>query len=145
MSKSPKITSLDRVERTASELAKALGAHHGDQFDALVSPDGTLWLKGKHVAMGADARLHELIKDWRATVDAVHATEGAACDEQMAKLYELERETAATRPTTLAGFAIKLLMLTHYGDHDLDGPASGLMGEAEAIAGYAPPATFRRA
>lgn len=95
------------------------------------------------LAAASDERLHQLMKEWRAEYDAL-CTADATNEIHMDRLYAIEREAATILPATLAGFAIKLLMLTSYGDHDLDGPASGLMAEAEAITGYAPPATFVR-
>ena len=103
------------------------------------------YVNAAHPAPAGDERLHQLMSEWRTEYDAVCTTAEATNEIRMDRLYAIEREAAAIRPTTLAGFAIKLLMLTNYGDHDLDGPASGLMAEAEALAGYAPPATFRRA
>ena len=91
-----------------------------------------------------DARLHQLMADWRMEYDRVCTTADATNEIHMNRLYAIEHEAAGIRPSTLDGFAIKLLLLTNYGDHDLDGPAAGLMAEAEAITGYAPPATFKR-
>nr|WP_295889267.1 hypothetical protein [uncultured Devosia sp.] len=107
---------------------------------ALAAP----YVNAAHLAPAGDERLHQLMAEWRMEYDAVCTTADATNEIHMDRLYAIERETATIRPATLAGFAIKLLLLTNYGDHDLDGPASGLMAEAEAIAGYAPPATFRR-
>lgn len=92
----------------------------------------------------SDARLHSLMIEWRTEYDAVCHTAGALSNAHMARLYAIEQQAAAIRPVTLQGFAIKLVMLTNYGEHDLDGPAAGLVAEAEAIAGYAPPAAFKR-
>ena len=137
---------VDRMQRAASELGQALHAQHGDQFDALVTPKGALWLKGKHVAIDADERLHHLMTEWRAAYDAASAaTAEAEGDAHMQRLYAIESEAVGVRPATLDGFAIKLLMLTNYGEFDLDDFRAGLLTEAEAITGYAPPATFRRA
>lgn len=82
--------------------------------------------------------------EWRAEYDAVCQTADALAEAHMARLYSIEQEASAIRPVTLRGFAIKLVMLTNYGEHDLDGPAAGLVAEAEAIAGYAPPSAFKR-
>lgn len=108
---------------------------------ALAAP----YVNAAHLAPAGDERLHQLMAEWRAEYDAVCTTADATSEIHMDRLYAIEREAATIRPATIAGFAIKLLLLTNYGEHDLDGPASGLMAEAEAIAGYAPPATFRRA
>lgn len=108
---------------------------------ALAAP----YVNAAHPAPAGDERLHHLMAEWRAEYDAVCTTAEATNEIHMDRLYAIEREAATIRPATLDGFAIKLLMLTNYGEHDLDGPASGLMAEAEAITGYAPPATFRRA
>jgi hypothetical protein len=90
-----------------------------------------------------DERLHQIIAQWRSEYDAVAAA-AASGDVSMDQLWALENETAAIRPVTLEGFAIKLLLLTNYGEYDLDGRRDRLLAEAEAIAGYAPPATFKR-
>jgi hypothetical protein len=91
-----------------------------------------------------DGRLHQLIVKWRAEYDAVSTTDVNASETHMARLYAIEHEAAAIRPVTVEGLAIKLLILTNYGEFDLDGPGSGLLPEAEEIAGYSPPSTFRR-
>lgn len=94
----------------------------------------------------SDERLHQLMAEWQAAYDA--ASDGAhpegLPDPLMNRLYEIEGEAAAIRPTTLEGLAIKLLLLTNYGEFDLDDFRRALLAEAEAITGYAPPATFKR-
>ena len=134
---------IQRIEKAADEMANAMRAHHGDQFDAIVSPDGTLWLKGRTAPSGDD-RLHQLIGEWREQFDAVTTAAASRGEIHMDRLWAIEREAAAIRPLTLEGLAIKLLLLTNYGEFDLDDFRSGLLSEAEAISGYAPPATFRR-
>ena len=109
---------------------------------ALAAP----YVNAAHPAPASDERLHQLMAEWRAAYDAVSAAPAEAeGDAQMQRLYAIEREAVGIRPATLAGFAIKLLLLTNYGEFDLDDFRAGLLTEAEAIAGYAPPATFRRA
>jgi len=101
------------------------------------------YVNAAHLSADAqDDQLHQLMAAWRSEYDALSV--GADGDMDMTALYDIERAAAAIRPTSLAGFAIKLLILTNYGEHDLDGPAAGLVAEAEAISGIAPPATFKR-
>lgn len=93
-----------------------------------------------------DERLHQLMADWRAAYDnatrSTHAEDTP--DPLMARLWAIEETIAGIRPVTVEGFAIKLLVLTNYGEFALDGSAEVLLPEAEAITGYAPPATFKR-
>lgn len=93
-----------------------------------------------------DERLHRLMADWRAAYGAAtRSTHGSDLPDPLTdRLWAIEAAIAAIRPATVEGFAIKLLVLTNYGEFDLDGSAEMLLPEAEAIAGYAPPATFRR-
>lgn len=91
--------------------------------------------------IASDERLHQLMSEWRAEYDAVTS---AAPEMNMDRLWAIEREAAAIRPVTLEGFAIKLLLLTNFGEFDLDSHRTVLLAEAEAIAGYAPPVAFGR-
>lgn len=92
-------------------------------------------------AASADAHLFSLAEAWRVQYDAACAEQG---DDKFDRLWALEREIATIRPLTVEGFAAKLLILTNFGEFDLDGPGKGLLDEAEAISGLAPPASFSR-
>lgn len=93
----------------------------------------------------ADARLFSLIEEWRRQYDAcATAPDEARIEAAFSRLYSLDKRIAAIRPATVEGFAAKLLILTSFGEFDFDGPAAGLLAEAEAISGVAPPATFNR-
>lgn len=91
-----------------------------------------------------DALLRHFMAEWRAEYDAITARGDGGAEIDARRIWALEQAVAGIRPATLEGFAIKLLILTNYGEHDLDGPASGIVTEAQAIAGIAPPAAFRR-
>lgn len=106
---------------------------------AVTSPPGVATAAG-------DERLHQLMADWRAAYDAAtRSTHGSDLPDPLTdRLWAIEDAIAAICPVTVEGFAIKLLVLTNYGEFDLDGSAEVLLPEAEAIAGYAPPVTFRR-
>jgi hypothetical protein len=96
-------------------------------------------------AVSKDERLHQLMSDWRTEFDAVTtAAAETLSDIALNRLNAMEREASTIRPATLEGFAIKLLLLTNYGEFDLDDFRAGLIAEAEAIAGYVPPATLKR-
>lgn len=109
---------------------------------ALAAP----YVNAAHLAPAGDERLHQLMAEWQAAYDAANdgAHPEALPDPLMDRLYAIEGEAAAICPATLEGLAIKLLLLTNYGEFDLDEFRAGLLAEAEAITGYAPPTTFKR-
>lgn len=89
----------------------------------------------------ADAEFHAMLADWRAAyVLACNNYDDDECD----KLRAIEARMSTMRPTSAAGFAIKLLIMTSYGDFDLDSdPAQTLFADAIAITGQPAPVLAR--
>src|SRR5690606_22144640 len=68
-------------------------------------------------ADAVDAEFHAMLADWRAAyVLACDNYDDDECD----KLRAIEDRMGPMRPTSAAGFAIKLLIMSSYGDFDLD-------------------------
>lgn len=85
----------------------------------------------------ADAEFHAMLADWRSAYVL-------ACDnyddDECEKLRAIEDRMGSMRPTSAAGFAIKLLIMSSYGDFDLDSdPAQTLFADAIAITGLPAP------
>lgn len=89
----------------------------------------------------ADAEFHSMLADWRAAyVLACDNYDDDECD----KLRAIEDRMGSMRPTTAESFAIKLLIMTSYGDFDLDSaPAQTLFADAIAITGQPAPVLAR--
>lgn len=87
-----------------------------------------------------DAKLIELMRAWHRAYNAANALP-VECDEaEVDRMCAIEAEAAAIQPASAVGFAIKLLMLTCYGDFGMDGPADCLMDDARRISGFPLPA-----
>ena len=87
-----------------------------------------------------DGDLYALFADWRASYEL--ATSGDDnCDVHCERLWAIEDRMAALCPATLAGFAMKLLVMTSYDEFDLDSErAKTLFADAIAITQLPPPA-----
>ena len=88
-------------------------------------------------APGEDAMFHKLFADWRAAyLIANDDYSDSACES----LWAIEDQMAAMCPTTAAGLAIKFLVMTSYGEFDLDSDrAQTLFADAKAITGMPDP------
>lgn len=92
-------------------------------------------------ADAVDAEFYAMLADWRAAYVL-------ACDnyddDECEKLRAIEDRMGPMRPTSAAGFAIKLLIMSSYGDFDLDSdPAQTLFEDAIAITGQPAPVLTR--
>lgn len=96
-----------------------------------------------------DAELFRLMNDWRNQYDVVCNDPtnyaNAEDDIELGRLRTIEAAVAALRPSTVEGFAAKLLVMTNFGEFDLDGPAECILSEARAISGFTPPPSMNRA
>lgn len=89
----------------------------------------------------SDAQFDAMLAEWRAAyVLACDNYDDDECD----KLRAIEDRMGSMRPTSAAGFAIKLLIMSSYGDFDLDSdPAQTLFADAIAITGLPAPILAR--
>lgn len=99
------------------------------------------------LAQPMDAELFRLIEDWRKQYDVVNTDptnyENVSDDLGFARLRDIEEGIVAIRPSTLEGFAAKMLVLLNFGEHDLDGPAVCILTDAIAISELEPPTTMK--
>lgn len=97
--------------------------------------------------LDTDAELFRLMEEWRTQYDVVCKDttdyQNVADDVPLARLRAIEAAVAETRPASVEGFAAKLLVMTNFGDFDLDGPAECMIADARAISGFQPPASMR--
>jgi hypothetical protein len=90
-----------------------------------------------------DAKLRALMTAWQAQYRASNSSgfQGKIADDiKFQRLLVIEAQVSEVRPATVQGFAIKLMVATHYGEFDLDGPmGEAFHREAETLCGFSPP------
>lgn len=94
-----------------------------------------------------EAKLSGLMVAWRRQYDIASTSpevRDGEPDPESDRLFAIEDEVAGILPTTVAGFALKLLILTNFGRFDLDGPAEVILADAETIAAVPAPSTMKR-
>jgi|GEM_PF-6915468 len=125
--------------RTLTRRALIAGAGTAVASAALAAPYVTAALP--IYSKDGDAEFLAMFEAWRtAYILACDNCDDVECD----KLRTIEKRMGFMRPGTATGFAVKLLIMTSYGDFDLDNdPAQTLFADAIAITGLPSPMLAR--
>jgi hypothetical protein len=108
-----------RMRELAAEFAVAMTAHFGDQFDALIMPNGSFWLKGKHVSLNPDAEIEAAFSAWSAAYDALADNEDNRADDRLyEELRAAEQACVKLSPQTARGVAIQFVVFTAFGEFE---------------------------
>jgi hypothetical protein len=108
-----------RMKELAAAFAAAMSAHFGDQFDALIQPDGTFWLKGKHVSLDPDAAIEAAYANWSAAYEGLADNTDPMLDEwHYRNILACEQACVKLTPVTARGLALQFLVFTSFGEFE---------------------------